>query len=484
MVVVLAACNDRPYVEPDPAPIGGSPEARFRCVRSISPTSGRIGADITLTGDLGEPAVPIVFTDESGQSVPLTVRSWSATEAVVSVPAVDAGGWTVTIPHGCVLPAPPAFQVLLPPRVYINNNTNNADGFDTITTMTYDPISGALSPMGPPTSTGLPASHRPGCSDSLTIAGSPPKLYASGDTGVAVLDIDLKTGALQPSSSGSPFITGSTGGAALSRTVGAYVWNATDDGIVVWRDGGVDRLVSRTVVSTSPARAMVTFGLRPSQVYATRGDGTFDAWSVAYAPDTANSPGLLPVLTPLAGSPFGTAQASPSSGGLVYLAARDHNDLLYVPTAAGLAVWHVGNPPTATEADGSPFALNPPGGELSRPQLLTSPLPRTIYMAGIGTGYLVGATLDAAGAPTAIPGSPWSFAPDLTNLSCIITTPAPSGVRLIVSDAGNRKIGVFDVHGTAAMPAAVPGSPFTMTETPSELASGIAILGAFAASPQ
>jgi hypothetical protein len=31
--------------------------------------------------------------------------------------------------------------------------------------------------MGPPTSIGIPASHRPGCGDSIVIAGHPPRLY-------------------------------------------------------------------------------------------------------------------------------------------------------------------------------------------------------------------------------------------------------------------------------------------------------------------
>ena len=51
-------------------------------------------------------------------------------------------------------------------------------------------------------------------------------------------------------------------------------------------------------------------------------------------------------------------------------------------------------------------------------------------------------------------------------------------VRLIASDAGNRRIGVFDLPAGGAMPVPVAGSPFSMTYTPSELASGIAVLGA------
>jgi hypothetical protein len=185
----------------------------------------------------------------------------------------------------------------------------------------------------------------------------------------------------------------------------------------------------------------------------------------------------MPVLTPLAGSPFGAPMASAPASGIAY-AVRADDDLLYVPSAAGLRAWRVEGPRAVTEIAGSPFALTPPSGTLSAPLFLGSRTARTIYMAGTGSGYVVGAALDDAGAPSALPGSPWNFAPDVTNISCMTTARGPTTtiLRLIASDAGNRRIAVFDLPAGAAKPVAVPGSPFQLTDTPSDLASGIVVL--------
>jgi len=432
-----------------------------------------------LTGEFGDSPVPVVFSAGSGATAEAVVRSWSPSLVVVSVPAISHGAWTVAVPRGCELMYPPRFQVSPAPRIYINNNANNADGFDTITTLAYDPDTGAVTPMGPPTSIGLPASRRPGCRDSLMIAGGPQRLYASGDTGVAVFDIDLDTGALHPSGNGAPYLSGSTGGAALHYSAGAYVWLASDAGVVAWRVGVSNILVDRTTVSPSPASAMAFFGLLPTRVYTTRGDGRFDGWSVAYQTGANNT--RMPVLAALDGSPYGTPQASASASAIVYSFRTGLDDALYVPTGAGLGLWDVApGSHAATEVAGSPFSLNPPSGSLGRPLIYSAPRSRPMYMAASGSELIVGATLDAAGVPSASPGSPWSFAPDLTNVSCLTgaagATPS-SPQRLIAIDAGNRRINVFDVPVRGEKPIPVPGSPFTMTDTPSELASGIAVLG-------
>ena len=450
---------------------------RIPCVRGVSPTRGQIGSEITLTGEFGDKPVPIAFSNGSSAGDQVEVRSWSPTQVVVEVPVLDWGSWQLSALHGCVPSTVPTFQVLPPPRIYIQNNADAADGFDSITTMIYDPASGALTPMGPPTSLGLRASHQPGCSSSPLIAGSPPRLYAAGDNGVAVFNIDRATGALSPLPSGSPALSGATGGGALRYSVGAYLWAATDAGIMTWRFAADDgHLVNRTKISAVPAKQLMLFGQLPSRLYTTRGDDTFDAWSVSYAagPDTGNGAITMPVVTPLTGSPFGTPDSSAPGAGIAFAASA--SNLLYVPSAAGLRLWQV--VVTATEVPGSPFALNAPSGTLGTPLRFTAPRqPTTLYMPSVGSGYIVGATADADGIPTAAPGSPWNFAPDVTNLSCMTAVAAsPGGFRLIASDAGNRRIAVFDLPTGAAKPVPVTGSPFAMTETPSELASGIAVL--------
>jgi len=99
-------------------------------------------------------------------------------------------------------------------------------------------------------------------------------------------------------------------------------------------------------------------------------------------------------------------------------------------------------------------------------------------LVSTGSGYLVGATLDASGLPTAMPGSPWNYSPELTNLSCFTSASGATegAVRLIALDAGNGRVGVFDPPaGDGGRPVPVVGSPFALSQTPSELASGIAV---------
>jgi hypothetical protein len=480
----VAGCNDRPPVEARPD-AGRPASERIPCVRSVSPASGRIGTEITLAGEFGDVPVPIVFSknfDDPGTQV--VARSWSPTQVVVSVPVLNYASWRVHALGGCEVFTPSLFQVIPPPRIYVNNNANNADGVNTITTLAYDAATGALTPMGPPTPTGLPASHQQGYTRSLQLfLRSPPRLYVSSDTGVAVLDIDLETGVPRPSSIGPTFPSGSTGGADLFYSIGAYFWAATDDGIVTWRVSGAYELIGRGKVSTAAARSMALFGDRPSQVYATRGDGTFDAWSATY-PSTGDGRIPQPVLTPLNGSPFGAPASGTTSSSIGLLPRRNDSSLVYVTSSAGLGVWKIDNGArTATELHGSPFALTPPSGALGRPLFVGAATGRTgqaIYMAAEGSGNLVGATLDPDGVPTQVAGSPWNFAPDLTNISCatVVTSATSGSLRLIVTDAGNHRIGVFDAARGAVKPVPVPGSPFPLTDTPSELASGIAVLGA------
>jgi hypothetical protein len=470
---LFAGCAGGEFPPDPPQPPVVPPASGFPCIRSVSPSRGLVGSDITLTGEFGDRQMPIMFSsgDFSTQAI---VRSWSPSQVVVSAPDISWGRWSVTLPPGgCILSPEPSFQAIPPARVYINNNANDADGFNTVTAMAFDLETGALTPMGKPRSIGIPASRRAGC-NSLELNR---RLYASGDTGVAALDIDPATGALLPALNGSPFLSGSTGGAAVHHS-GAYVWTATDDGVAIWRiaAGAGGSLLGPERISTLSARSMTFFGLRPSKLYTTRGDDTFDAWSVSY-PSLGGGQIPLPVLTPVEGSPYGTPGPSQAASGITYATMPD-DDMLYVPSTEGLRVWRTSGGASVTEVAGSPFALNPPSGTLGRPVFASSSSrTSTIYMAGIGTGYIVAATLDEAGIPTQVAGSPWNFAPDVTNISCLTRATSASGaVRLIATDAGNRRIAVFDLPAGSTTPVPVPGSPFVMADTPSELASGIAIL--------
>ena len=447
-----------------------SPEDLAPCVSSAAPARGRPGSQLTLTGRFGDTPVKVLL-DSGSIEHEATVVSWSPSQVVVTVPPSDPGDFSVKLSTGCVPQYQPHFVVAPPPRVYIHNNTNGADGFDSITTLAYDPDSGVLSPLGPPTSMGLAASGRPGCSDSLLLYGG--RLYASGDTGVAVFDVDARTGGLQPID-GSPFASGSTGGAGLGA--GTYIWQATDGGIVSWTRGNGEWLSDRVNVTTTPAASMLLSGtIRPVEILAARGDGTLDAWSMTYALLGDRLP--VPVAMPLAGSPY-PASATGSGVGIKFSGPLGSVEHVHVGTPAGLGVWERDRQTgRLAEVSGSPFPLAAPSGVLSGSYLGLGSRNK-MYLVSTGSGYLVGATLDASGRPTAMPGSPWNYSPDLTNLSCFTSASGATAgaVRLIALDAGNGRVGVFDPPaGDGGRPVPVVGSPFALSQTPSELASGIAV---------
>lgn len=470
VMCLVAACGETNIPPRPDAGSPTSPEDLTPCVSVAKPARGRPGSQLTLFGDFGDAPVKVLLSSGSAEHE-ATVVSWSPTQVVVTVPQSDPGDFSVKLSAGCVSQTPPHFVVAPPPRVYIHNNANGADGFDSITTLAYDPDSGALSPLGPPTSMGLAASGRPGCSDSLMLYGG--QLYASGDTGVAIFDVDYRTGALK-AIDGSPFASGATGGAGLGS--GTYIWQATDGGIVAWTHDSVVGLDHRVSVTTTPAASMLLNGtIRPSGIFATRGDGRLDAWAITYVPQAGQLP--MPVAAPLAGSPY-AASATGAGVDIGAFGVQYSVENVYVGTPAGLGVWqrdpHTGG---LAEVSGSPFPLAAPSGVLSGSHLNLGST-KELYMVSTGSGYLVGATLDTSGLPTAMPGSPWNYSPDLTNLSCFTSASGATedAVRLIALDAGNGRVGVFDPPADGGRPVPVAGSPFALTQTPSELASGIAVL--------
>src|SRR5690349_12429589 len=96
----LVACRDSTLAVPDAAP-DASPEARVPCIHGVSPASGRIGDDITLTGEFGDTPRVLAFANDGGV-VEATVRSWSPTQVVISVPTLTWGSHTILAPSGCV----------------------------------------------------------------------------------------------------------------------------------------------------------------------------------------------------------------------------------------------------------------------------------------------------------------------------------------------------------------------------------------------
>jgi hypothetical protein len=155
------------------------------------------------------------------------------------------------------------------------------------------------------------------------------------------------------------------------------------------------------------------------------------------------------------------------------VAIRTGHDQLFVPGDDGqIAVWDldpVTGVPTEATAAGSPFDLNPSNlsGHFDSP--VFSPSGHAMYIAPNDSGSVFGVTLDAAGVPTAIGGSPWS-ATGIADISCEVMS--RDGSMIIAVGESESVVAVFKLNGDT--PSQVVGSPFAHT-TPETTASGLAI---------
>ena len=504
IVGLLAGCRSGAGSIPGDGPVGMADAATVRPqITGITPTSGSVSSTITITGtDFGTSAgivkLGVDAAPQNWSNAP--VLRWSDTSIVATVPELPEGEYDFAEIGangvGAVAPCDsyscPRFVVRLPPRIYLNNNADDTSGFSTVTTLTYDPDTGAMTQLGSPTSLGMPATGIPGCSRSIIVDAQNRRLYAAAATGIAVFAIDSATGALSPIP-GSPFLSGAQDARGMMVTTngesgGTRLWLAQHSGALVsWTvDEATGELTDRTTFPTSPADeiTMITLAIQgdgaPSSfVYTNADDGTFAGFSTSPGVgmgfcdggEYCATPGGGTPLTALPSSPFG----SPLPAGTPAWITTAPADLLIAPTGTGLSFWTTdfsGVPGVPFQIQGSPLPLTSPGGPLGLPATGDGP----VFMPASGSSYIVGVqTNGIAAPPQVLPGSPWNLGPALTNLSCLAL--ANFGGRLFAVDAGHKRIGVYDwgpgANGTAPTLTPVPGSPFRVS-TPYENVNGIA----------
>ena len=472
-------------------------------VDPITPTTGSVSTSFTMTAtDLAQdgPGGTRGFGDAPGKVMLLsrgedpyqtewpfeaTVKSWTVKHIVAVIPDVPySGEYWVKVVTACgdtVSPvptinndaSPPVITVVMPPRIYVHANANDANGHDTITTLAYDAATGAVTQLGAPTSLGMPALGAPGCSRTVFLEDGGRRLYVSGATGVAAFDVDPTDGTLSPIP-GSPFLSGSSGahGMQIAWDGEHYrVWLMHDSGaLVTWIiDDSTGALAQRSSYQVAPGDDLALLGSGSgSRLYSNGRDGTV----AGYATDPTATP---PSVTALPASPYGTPSATASSFGI----SAAYPSMLLVPSTSGLALWNV-DPTTGVpaEAAGSPFtSIEPPSGAMEMPAAVEWSIPGTGYdgigsvMGAWGSGYVVGFAINS-GVPTALSGSPWNVG--LSNVSCVgmISDDVSPSPRVLALDAGNKRVGIYDYdpeHGTMTP---VSGSPFSFDA--SELANGFA----------
>jgi hypothetical protein len=410
--------DDDDAASPSPSPSPGNPPV----VSSVDPPSGVHGTRIAIHGSGFGPS-------PGGSGVRLAgfpiadFDLWSDAEIDTRVPdGVHAGVVDLVVTVGGVASNHFPFQVLLPPRVYIDAalSPDNAIGVLAIDT------GGFLFPI-----TGSPFATGASGGGGLALDAVRARLAAGNDGRVSVFGVDAFHGNLTPVP-GSPFAAGSGRlGVAVEGTSGR-IWIAScdDDSIAT-----LDHVVATGGYATGPIAATGDCPSSPvlvaGRLYAALRGGGIAGFSDA--------------LAPLAGSPYGTL--APTA-----LAAGDGR--IYAAGASLLQAWDVGaggtlssTGPIALATSGLGLAVSRDGG-LVYVSLVDGSIDvydaalvfqTNVFGAGAGgplavtyDGFLLVSTadvvssfeLDAAGLPSVpVDGGPFGIGAPGALASALLATP-------------------------------------------------------------
>ncbi|MGE3543460.1 MAG: IPT/TIG domain-containing protein [Kofleriaceae bacterium] len=412
-----------------------------------------ITAEITITGERFGEAQGAGSVSFGGLAA--TITSWSDTSIVAVVPDRLPGAAPVVVATQSGQTDPRAFRVTLRPAVYLNNDSDDA-GTNTLSMLAMDLASGTLTEITPPTPMGVATSGYGGCAQSIWVHEGTRRLFATGANAVAVFDIHPVTGALTPVI-GSPFVTGDRSFGVVTNTAGtrAFVANYGSSDISVFdvASNGALTGVPGSPFATTHQIDTLAIGLDDRFLFGNSYSSTFDVFAIASDGSLSPVDGLT------------------RQGGTT-VAIRPGYNQLFVPLIGGLlGVWNI-DPLTgvATEATetGSPFALNPPMSSYVDSPVFSVTGDR-LYLAPDNGGSVLGFSLDDAGTPTPINGSPWESG-GITDMACEVLS--RDGTMFLSIGETDKSVAVFKFVGDT--PSQVVGSPFTHT-TPNSNASGIAI---------
>jgi 6-phosphogluconolactonase (cycloisomerase 2 family) len=433
VVVALCACGDVQKFHD--AAVDSPPDAALPQIASVTPARGIVTTPVMITGShFGATAGSVTVG-----GVDAHVTSWNDTAIAIAIPDVLPGDADVVVASAAGAAPPATFAVILPPTIYLENDTTGPDGFDNISVLTFDETTGAATQVGEPVSIGAPASGYGGCSKSIWVNVPTRRLFATAGDKLAIYDIDPVTGAITPIA-GSPFAAGGPRSfAVVTNAAGTRVFVDNFDSSTI----GVFDIAADgqpTPVPGSPFAAPTqndTFILSKDETYLYTnywGGGTFAGMSVAPNGALAALPGTNP------------------SGASI--TRRPGTDQLYVAETA-LAVWNVAGDGSVSQLAGSPFAT---GTTSALQSAAFTPDGNRVYFAPFSTNMVYGYSLAADGTPTALAGSPFTFTPPLSGISCVAMS--QDGTHLIAADEAGQKVGVFTFDASGA-PTQVANSPFT-----------------------
>lgn len=410
-------------------------------VMGIAPAQGIVGTVITIAGaNFGETEGRL---DLAG--VTMTVDSWSDSMIVATVPDVYPHAAQLTVTRESQLSASAPFTVVLPPAVYISNDVGSPD---TVSVMTFDPLTTTLTPLGMPVSKSAAAVITSGCQQTLTVNERTRRVFTTANDALAVFNIDPRTGGL--THVGTTSIPSGRGYGVQSNAAGTRVYVASPNqkriaGFEVSAAGALTNLPGSPYDANSEVTSL-TFSNDESFLYASVQNGGLTTFTVAANGSLVRVGNLGTNDTLNLGRRPNTGQLFLVGGGLISVYS----------TPAGLPSAVAGSPFIASTLNGPP---------------IFDPTNDRLYVPRDGSGQVFAFDLATTGAPTALDASPFSVGPGQLDFSCGAIS--RDGTFLVVAGEVTEEVNLYRL-APGGEPTAVVGSPFEHSALNSD-ASGMAI---------
>lgn len=410
-------------------------------ITGITPAQGIVGTVVTIAG--------VDFGDTEGRvdldGTPMPIESWSDTVIVAAIPDVSPRAAQLAVATGSSSSDAVLFTVVLPPAVYLSNDIGNPD---TISVMTFDPVTRRLAPLGQPVSKNAAGLSAGGCLQTLTVNERTRRVFSTADDAIAVFDIDPRTGGLTRVVTTSIPSGRSFGVQSNDAGTRVYVASPNQDlvsGFAVSATGTLANLPGSPYAANAAVNTLV-FSSDESRLYASSQGGSLTTFAVA--PD-----GSLARVNNLGTNNTVNVRRRPDTGQLFLVG----NGLISVfTTPSGVPQPLAGSPFDANILSGVP---------------IFDPTHDRLYVPRDGSGQIFGFDLGDLGAPTELGGSPFNFGPGMADNSCGAVS--RDGTLLVVAGETNELVNLYQLEATGA-PTTVQGSPFAQN-APSSDVSGLAI---------
>ena len=401
---------------------------------TLAPTSGLVGTTITVSGSgLGDVPGAIRFGGSS-----LAADSWTDDRVTVTVPDLPPGPTAVTIMADDGSAASLPFEVTMPSVVYVLAGID-VSGVGAIYTFDLESETGSLTARPTPAlSSAMHAGWLNSCSDQLALHRQTRRLFVTSLDRLDAFDINPRTGDLVPVPGGGVDVPSVAYGVSVDQSGSRVAVTSTATSTItivdVAKSGELTVSEAGSTVVVADATHAV-FGSDDAFVFVN--DVSNDALA-AYSVDATGA------LVELEGSPL--PQAGGNAGTLM---SRPQRSQLFVNERTG---YNVVDFDPATE-EMTAFGGNPVTVAAVRSASAFDPSGDRLYAVDVD-GQIHILDLDAAGAPTAIAGSPFDPGVEGLGEGCIQVSSNGRFLFAVLEDAG--RVAAFELDTTGAPAPAAP----------------------------